>query len=70
MVVKNLQDYMTDNLIDRLQTLQRALVQAETIVVALENENQRLKYALASLASDNEGYIIDDETLNESACSI
>lgn len=70
MVVKSLQEYMTDNLIDRIQTLQKALYQAETIVLSLEKENERLKYALASLASYNEGYVLDSESFNEPACSV
>lgn len=69
MVVKHLQEYMTDNLIDRIQTLQIALNQAENIMLTLEIENQRLKYALASLASDNNGYAFDSEIFNEPLCS-
>lgn len=71
MVVKHFSEYMTDNLIDRVQTLQNALFQAENIMLILEQENQRLKYALASLASENnEGYVLDSEAFNEPACSV
>lgn len=71
MVVKHFSEYMTDNLIDRVQTLQNALFQAENIMLILEQENERLKYALASLASENnEGYILDSEAFNEPACSV
>lgn len=69
MVVKHLNDYIKDNLIDRVQTLQEALFQAEHIMYVLEQENERLKYALASLASDNEGCVLDSEAFNESMCS-
>lgn len=69
MVVKHLQEYMTDNLIDRIQTLQSALNQAENIMMTLETENKRLKYALASLASEHNGYASDSEIFNESLCS-
>lgn len=69
MVVKHLQEYMTDNLIDRIQTLQKALNQAENIMFTLENENKRLKYALAGLASENNGYAFDSELFNESMYS-
>jgi hypothetical protein len=69
MVVKHLQEYMTDNLIDRIQKLQDALFQAENIMSLLEKENERLRYALDSLASDNEGYILDSEAFNEPVCS-
>lgn len=70
MVVKHLQEYMTDNLIDRVQALQNALNQAENIMITLEKENTRLKYALASLTSDNNSYISDNEIFNESLCSV
>lgn len=69
MVVKHLQEYMTDNLIDRIQILQKALNQAENIMFTLENENKRLKHALASLASENNGYAFDSELFNESMYS-
>jgi hypothetical protein len=71
MVVKHFSEYMTDNLIDRVQTLQNALFQAENIMLILEQENERLKYALSSLASyNNEGYVLDSEAFDEPACSI
>ena len=71
MVVKHFSEYMTDNLIDRVQTLQNALFQAENIMLILEQENQRLKYALASLASENnEGYVLDSEAFNEPVLTV
>jgi hypothetical protein len=71
MVVKHLQEYMTDNLIDRVEILQTALFQAENIMLVLEKENERLKYALASLASENnEGYVLDSEAFDEPACAV
>lgn len=71
MVVKHLQEYMTDNLIDRIQTLQTALNQAENIMKVLEQENEKLKDVLISLTFNNErGYALDGEALNEPVCSV
>lgn len=70
MVIKSLSDYMTDELTNRVSILQDALNQAERIIMVLEDENQRLKDVLSSLASDNEGYMFDSESFNEPACSI
>lgn len=70
MVVKHLNEYMTDQLIDRVQILQNALNQAESIIQTLDIENKRIKDVLANLASENnEGYILDSEIFNESVCS-
>jgi hypothetical protein len=71
MVVKTLTEYMNDQLSERIGYLQKALNQAETIILTLEQENQRLKDVLAGLASENnEGYILDSEAFNESVCVI
>lgn len=71
MVVKHLNEYMTDQLVDRVQILQNALNQAESIIQTLDIENKRIKDVLANLASENnEGYILDSETFNESVCSL
>ena len=70
MVVKSLNEFMTDQLIDRIKTLQKALNQAEKIIMLLETENQRLKDALISLSSENiEGYVLDSEAFNEPVCT-
>jgi hypothetical protein len=71
MVVRTITEYMNDKLADRLQTLQRALNQAEKIMNSLEQENQRLKDVLANLTSENnEGYILDSESFNESMLTV
>lgn len=68
MVVRTISEYMNDKLADRVSTLQKALNQAEKIMLSLEQENQRLKDVLANLASENnEGYVIDSEAFNEPA---
>jgi peptidoglycan hydrolase CwlO-like protein len=71
MVVRTAVEYMNDKLSDRVATLQKALNQAEKIMNSLEQENQRLKDALNSLASENnEGYILDSEAFNEPMLTI
>lgn len=71
MVVRTITEYMNDKLADRVQTLQRALNQAEKIMNSLEQENQRLKDVLANLTSENnEGYILDSESFNESMLTV
>lgn len=57
-------------LINRIKYLQKALYQAETIIHTLEKENQRLHDVLISLASNNEGYVLDSEAFNEPVCSV
>ena len=67
MVVKTLTEFMNDQLADRVKTLQAALNKAEEIINTLEIENQRLKDALANLASENnEGYALCGESINGS----
>jgi len=71
MVVRTAVEYMNDRLSDRVATLQKALNQAEKIMNSLEQENQRLKDALANLASENnQGYILDSEAFNEPVLTI
>lgn len=71
MVIKNITEYMNDQLADRVDYLQRALNQAEKIMNIIETENRRLKDVLDSLTSENnEGYILDSEAFNEPVCSI
>lgn len=65
MVVKTVNEYILDNMIDRIKILQQALNQAENIIHNLEKENESLKGALVSLASDHEGYVLDSEAFNE-----
>ena len=62
---------MNDQLANRVKSLQKALNQAEKIMNTLESENQRLKDALANLASENnQGYILDSEAFNEPVLTI
>ena len=71
MIQKNTTTYMTDELIGRVKHLHTALNQAEKIINTLEIENQRLKDVLANLASENnEGYILDSESFNESVLTV
>jgi cell shape-determining protein MreC len=70
MVVKTITEYMNDQLINRLHDLNEALNSAERIINVLEEENQRLKDALNSLASkNNEDYVLDSEAFNEPVCT-
>jgi peptidoglycan hydrolase CwlO-like protein len=71
MVVRTAVEYMNDQLANRVKSLQKALNQAEKIMNTLESENQRLKDALANLASENnQGYILNSETFNESVLTV
>lgn len=71
MVVRTAVEYMNDQLANRIKSLQKALNQAERIMNTLESENQRLKDALANLASENnQGYILDSEAFNEPVLTI
>ena len=71
MVVRTAVEYMNDQLANRVKSLQKALNQAEIIMNMLESENQRLKDALANLASENnQGYILDSEAFNEPVLTI
>ena len=71
MVVRTAVEYMNDQLANRVKSLQKALNQAERIMNTLESENQRLKDALANLASENnQGYILHNETFNEPVLTI
>lgn len=71
MVVRTAVEYMNDQLANRVKSLQKALNQAERIMNILDSENQRLKDALANLASENnQGYILDSEAFNEPVLTI
>jgi len=71
MVVRTAVEYMSDQLADRVKTLQKALNQAEKIINTLEKENNNLKDALANLASENnQGYILDSEAFNEPVLTV
>jgi hypothetical protein len=66
MVVRTAVEYMNDQLADRVKVLQKALNQAEKIIIILEQENNNLKDALNSLTSENnEDYVLDSEAFNE-----
>jgi hypothetical protein len=71
MVVKTANEYIADQLSDRITQLQIALNQAEYIMISLEQENKRLKDALISLASENkQGYSLSDEAFDEPVFAI
>jgi septal ring factor EnvC (AmiA/AmiB activator) len=71
MVVRTSTEYMNDQLANRVKSLQKALNQAEKIMNTLELENQRLKDALSSLASENnKGYILNNEAFNEPVLTV
>jgi len=71
MVVKTITEYMNDQLVSRVDHLQKALNQAERIMHIIEEENRKLKDVLNSLTSENnEGYILDSEAFNEPVCTI
>jgi len=71
MVVRTATEYMNDQLANRVKSLQKALNQAEKIMNTLELENQRLKDALSSLASENnKGYILNNEAFNEPVLTV
>lgn len=61
-IIKHLNEYMVDQLTDRVSSLQKALNQAEQIMFTLEQENSRLKDLLAQLSveSDN-SFVLDSE---------
>ena len=71
MVVKTANEYIADQLSDRIIQLQVALNQAEYIMMSLEQENKRLKDALIGLASENkQGYVLNDEAFDEPVFAI
>jgi cell division protein FtsB len=71
MVVRTAVEYMNDQLADRVKVLQKALNQAERMIAILEQENNNLKDALNSLASENnKDYILDSEAFNEPMLTI
>ena len=71
MVVRTAVVYSNNQLANGIKTLHQALNQAEIIMNTLATENQRLKDALANLASENnQGYILHNETFNEPVLTI
>lgn len=67
---KSAQNSITDELINKVKHLYKALNQAENIIATLEQENNRLKDVLISLASENnQGYVLDSEAFNEPMCA-
>lgn len=65
------QDALTNELINKVRHLYKAIIEAENMILILEKENNRLKDVLISLASENnQDYVLDSEAFNESVCSI
>jgi chaperonin cofactor prefoldin len=68
-IIKHVNEYLADQLSERVSTLQNALNQAEKIIRILEEENERLKDLLIILSSDNHSsYIIDSEAFDTQLC--
>jgi hypothetical protein len=64
MVVKSLNSYVADELLNKVKHLHKALVEAESIIYSLETENKRLQDALMSLASENnKDLVLDSEAV-------
>ena len=71
MVVRTAVAYANNQLANGVKTLHQVLNQAEIIVNTLATENQRLKDALANLASENnQCYILHNENFNEPVLTI
>ena len=63
MIIKNT---VTDELVNKIYHLSKALTQAQSIIHTFEQENQRLLDVLNGLTSNNnESYILDSEAFNE-----
>lgn len=63
MITKNT---VTDELVNKIYHLSKALTQAQSIISTFEQENKRLLDVLNGLTSDNnESYILDSEAFNE-----
>ena len=63
MITKNT---VTDELVNKIYHLSKALTQAQSIIGTFEKENKRLLDVLNGLTSDNnESYILDSEAFNE-----
>jgi cell division protein FtsB len=68
-IIKHVNEYLADQLSDRVSHLQDALNQAEKIMQALEEENNRLRDLLANLSSeDHSSYILDSEAFDTQLC--
>lgn len=68
-IIKHVNEYIADQLSERVSTLQNALNQAEKIIRTLEEENERLKDLLIILSSDDHSsYIIDSEAFDTQLC--
>jgi hypothetical protein len=65
-------NFIGDELANKVRYLYEALNQAQDIIKHLEYENHRLQDVLINLASEEnkEGYVLDSEAFNESANTI
>lgn len=64
MVVKTMNQYVADELANKVKYLQLALNQALSIIETLEIENNRLKDVLTGLASENnKDLVLDSEAV-------
>jgi hypothetical protein len=65
----SMNNYIADELANKVKHLHSALSQAQNIIETLEQENNRLYDVLISLAShDKMGYVLDSEAFNEPVC--
>jgi hypothetical protein len=68
-IIKHVNEYLADQLSDRVAHLQDALNQAEKIMQILEEENARLRDLLVNLSSeDHSSYILDSEAFDGQLC--
>lgn len=64
MVVKTMNQYVADELANKVKHLQIALGYAQNIIETLEAENNRLKDVLIGLASENnKDLVLDSEAI-------
>lgn len=71
MVVKTANEFMADELLNRIRHLYKALNQAEQIMSKLEQENKRLQDVLNGLTSENnEDHTMSGEAFNGSVCTV
>lgn len=68
-IIKHVNEYLADQLSERVSYLQDALNQAEKIMQTLEEENIRLKDLLVSLSlDDHSSYVLDSEAFDGQLC--
>jgi len=62
--MNKMNNYIGDELANKVRVLSQALVRAEKIIATLEEENDNLKDVLMDLTSENnKGLVLDSEAL-------